>query len=116
MEFIRLESSTHWITDPNSEHYNKILNYLPYGIEKYEKMKNLDHLNKYGIVINYNTANPVPFKGSAISIHVERVQGYATAGCIAVNESSLKKIISWLDPKKDPQIIMGSLNWLISLQ
>jgi L,D-peptidoglycan transpeptidase YkuD (ErfK/YbiS/YcfS/YnhG family) len=115
MDFIILEPNTYWITDSKSKLYNSIVNFIPPDAKKYEKMRRLDHLHKYGLIIKYNMDPPIPKKGSAITIHVERYKGFSTAGCIAVNEDRLKDMIVWLDPKKEPQIIMGDYDWLLSL-
>jgi L,D-peptidoglycan transpeptidase YkuD (ErfK/YbiS/YcfS/YnhG family) len=59
----------------------------------------------YGAVIAYNTARK-PGLGSAIFLHVSR--GRSTAGCVAVPQSQLLKLLRWLNPKLGPRIIMGT--------
>lgn len=58
-----------------------------------EKLLRSDWLYNYALVINYNTAAPVPWKGSAIFLHEWRSQYSGTTGCIAVSESNLLQII-----------------------
>jgi L,D-peptidoglycan transpeptidase YkuD (ErfK/YbiS/YcfS/YnhG family) len=48
-------------------------------------------------------------KGSAIFFHLGLKKPYFTAGCVAIDETNMKSIVDWLDPKKNPSIIMGSL-------
>ena len=42
-------------------------------------------------------------KGGGIFLHVSK--GEPTAGCIAVNERTMKRILRWLDPAANPVII-----------
>lgn len=43
-------------------------------------------------------------RGGGIFLHVSN--GTKTAGCIAVSESAMKEILKWLDPKKNPVIVI----------
>ncbi len=109
MPFIVLTNNHIWITDPESPKYNQIITDQP-QTPKYEKMIEPNRLNKYGIIINYNM-NPVQKgKGSAITIHIQRRKKFATAGCISLDESNIKKLIEWIDPTKKPIIAMGTIN------
>lgn len=108
MNFIELSDNHYWVSDTNSLMYNKLVDYYPKGVYV-EKMKRNDHLYKYGIIIEYNTSNTMKGKGSAIFIHVERKEGAPTAGCIAVSNKNMKKLIRWIDPDKKPMITMGHL-------
>jgi len=59
----------------------------------------------YAAVINFNMSPVVPHKGSAIFLHVST--GNPTAGCVSVAQSNLLEILRWLDPARDPVIVMG---------
>jgi L,D-peptidoglycan transpeptidase YkuD (ErfK/YbiS/YcfS/YnhG family) len=59
----------------------------------------------YAAVINFNATPVVPYKGSAIFLHVST--GSATAGCVSIAQSSLLPVLRWLDPAKAPVIVMG---------
>jgi L,D-peptidoglycan transpeptidase YkuD (ErfK/YbiS/YcfS/YnhG family) len=63
----------------------------------------------YAVVIDYNTpdAGPVrPGAGSAFFLHVSG--GEPTAGCVAIDESALMRIMRWLDPADHPRILIGT--------
>jgi len=62
-------------------------------------------LYKYAMVIDFNTAR-IPYKGSAIFFHIAPYSGGGTAGCIGVKESDLVKILKWINPSKNPKIII----------
>lgn len=97
-----------WIDDPRSDDYNRWITGSP-GNYSHEKMKRKDHLYKYGMVVKYNMDPIVKGKGSAIFIHVWRSPGKPTAGCIAVSEETIKKLLAFLDRDQQPVIIMGLL-------
>jgi L,D-peptidoglycan transpeptidase YkuD (ErfK/YbiS/YcfS/YnhG family) len=106
-DFIELSDDHYWVSDTNSQSYNKLVDYYPEGVYA-EKMKRNDHLYKYGIIVEYNTENTIKGKGSAIFIHIERKEGAPTAGCVAISEKNIKKLIEWLKPEKKPMIIIGN--------
>jgi L,D-peptidoglycan transpeptidase YkuD (ErfK/YbiS/YcfS/YnhG family) len=70
-------------------------------------MRRADGLYQLGIVVGYNTEPVLAGRGSAIFLHVWRGPGQATAGCIAMNLADLERIVAWLDPVKNPRIILG---------
>ena len=58
----------------------------------------------HGAVIAYNTAR-TPGLGSAIFLHVST--GGPTAGCVSLPASQLVEVLRWLDPSRDPRIVLG---------
>lgn len=61
---------------------------------------------KYAFVIDFNTQR-TPYKGSAIFFHIAPYSGRGTAGCVGVGEGDLVKILKWLNPSKNPKIIIS---------
>jgi L,D-peptidoglycan transpeptidase YkuD (ErfK/YbiS/YcfS/YnhG family) len=63
----------------------------------------------YAVVIDYNTRNsPTGVRqgaGSAFFLHV--TDGTATAGCVAIPQSTLVSIMRWLTPATHPRILIG---------
>ena len=96
-----------WVDDPNSPDYNQWVKQGETSAGSYEKMKREDEQYKYGIVIEYNTDPVIKGHGSAIFFHVWMAWGVPTAGCVAVSEEDMIKILEWLDPDAFPLIIMG---------
>jgi L,D-peptidoglycan transpeptidase YkuD (ErfK/YbiS/YcfS/YnhG family) len=96
----------YWIDDPSSILYNKWVRGNP-PATSYEKMRRHDNAYKYGIVVEYNTDPIIKGLGSAIFIHVRRRDGGPTAGCIAISEEMILRLLGWLDTNKNPLIIMG---------
>lgn len=96
-----------WADDPESPDYNRWVEKGKTTAASFERLRRDDDLYKYGIVIGYNTDPIVKGHGSAIFFHVWRGPGSSTAGCVAVAEDDLLKILAWLEPAASPMIIMG---------
>ncbi len=96
-----------WVDDVNSTQYNQWVTGKP-DAASYEVLKRNDDLYKYAIVVEYNTNPVVRGKGSAIFVHVWRDNRSVTAGCVAMPEECIVKLLAWLDAKKNPFIAMGS--------
>ncbi|OGP91679.1 MAG: hypothetical protein A2031_00955 [Deltaproteobacteria bacterium RBG_19FT_COMBO_43_11] len=99
-----------WIDDANASDYNRWVKKDKTSAASFEKMKREDDLYKYGIIIEYNTAPVIKGNGSAIFFHVWGGENVSTAGCVAVSEENIIKILAWLDPKAQPLIMMGMEN------
>jgi len=105
MRYVRLTDEDKWIDDPEHPLYNHFVRGST-DARSYEIMKRLDNLYKLGIVINYNTGPVKKNKGSAIFIHIWKDKETFTKGCIAIDEQNIKSIIQWLDPDKNPVILI----------
>lgn len=99
-----------WVDDPNAPDYNQWVKQGETSAASYEKMKREDGQYKYGIVIEYNTNPVIKGHGSAIFFHVWKGKDLPTAGCVAVSEKNMIKILEWLDPSALPLIIVGVRN------
>ena len=108
MPYRRITADDCWVDDPASPQYNTWVSGRPQAAS-WETMLRADGLYRHGIVVEYNTRPVIAGKGSAIFIHIWRGPGEATAGCVALAESDLLRIIAWLDPAKNPVIVLGQL-------
>ena len=99
-----------WVDDVHARDYNRWTKRQDSQANSYEIMKRDDDLYKYGIVIEYNTDPVIMGNGSAIFLHVWKCEGMPTAGCVAVSEDDMVKILEWLDPAAKPFIITGIEN------
>ncbi len=53
------------------------------------------------------TANPANTKaGGGIFLHV--TNGKVTAGCVAIPQGVMRDVLTWLDPRRDPVIVIGT--------
>ena len=85
-----------WCNDPKNKKYNSLIR-----INKkirHEKMYRKDHKYDLVIVINYNLKKPIPYKGSAIFIHLTK-NYKPTAGCIALKKKDLLILLKIINKK-----------------
>ena len=86
-----------WCDDPNSNYYNKIINY-PFKYSA-EKLWRKDSIYDVIIVIDYNLNPVIKNKGSAIFLHIAKKKYQPTNGCIAVNKKNIRLITSTINKK-----------------
>ncbi|MBI3618052.1 MAG: L,D-transpeptidase family protein, partial [Candidatus Omnitrophica bacterium] len=72
----------------------------------HEVLRRSDGLYKYAVVIEYNTDPAIPGMGSAIFLHVWRGANKPTAGCVAMAEIDLLRLLQWLDARQNPVILL----------
>ncbi|HMC67554.1 MAG TPA: L,D-transpeptidase family protein [Mycobacteriales bacterium] len=94
-----------WDDDSASARYNLWTNRNRNNPGRSPEPMHVSPAYNYGAVIAYNTARK-PGLGSAIFLHVSH--GSATAGCVAVPQSDVLKLLRWLNPRLSPRIIMGT--------
>ena len=85
-----------WCNDPNNKFYNKEIK-INKSISA-EKLYRKDYKYNYFIVINYNTKKTIPYKGSAIFIHLTNNYN-PTAGCIALKKKDLLILLKLINKK-----------------
>lgn len=93
-----------WVDDPQSALYNQ-WSRLPTTAHSYEKMKRKDNLYKLGLVVDYNNHPVVAGAGSAIFVHIWRSENNGTAGCAALAESNLVKLVQLLKRELKPSAL-----------
>ena len=94
-----------WIDAPASPFYNQwVIGDIPEV--SHEMLRRQDDLYKYAIVIEYNTGPVIPGMGSAIFMHVWRAANKPTAGCVAMAEIDLLRLLQWLDARQNPLILL----------
>jgi L,D-peptidoglycan transpeptidase YkuD (ErfK/YbiS/YcfS/YnhG family) len=108
LSYRQVTAEDHWIDDPASAEYNQWVTGTP-NAQSFENLKRDDDLYKYAVVIEYNTSPIKPGDGSAIFLHVWRAADKPTAGCVATDEANVKQLLSWLDPSRQPVIILNLL-------
>lgn len=106
MPYRQATEEDYWVDDPLSPFYNKWVHGRP-DARSFERMKRDDDCYRYGIVVEYNTRPVAAGLGSAIFVHVWHGPGKPTAGCVALAEGELVRLLAWLDPAKRPVIVLG---------
>ncbi|MCF6245328.1 MAG: hypothetical protein L3J43_09860 [Sulfurovum sp.] len=105
------KSTDHCVDDVHSKLYNKIVDSKNVNIDykSFEHMRFAKDYYKYGIVVNHNHIDEAGAKkgaGSCIFIHIKKVP---TAGCTVMSEREMKEIIQWLDVRKNPLLVQGTV-------
>lgn len=100
-----------WVEDPASASYNRhvVIDRDPATAwEKKQQMKQDDYPHSLKLFIAHNAPpKVVPGKGSAIFFHIWRGGGsMPTAGCTTMDEKSLRDLIGWIDPGKQPVYVL----------
>ena len=105
MNYRQATANDFWVDDVNSSQYNQWVTGKPQA-NSYEELKRKDRLYDLALVINYNADPIVPGAGSAIFMHIWRRYDHPTAGCVALSERHLRKILRHLDQSHHPVIIL----------
>jgi L,D-peptidoglycan transpeptidase YkuD (ErfK/YbiS/YcfS/YnhG family) len=96
-----------WVDDVAADDYNRWATKGTTKARSFETMRRADGLYKLGVVVEYNTNPVIKGHGSAIFFHLWRGRGVSTAGCIAIAEEDLRRIVEWLDPAARPVVFLG---------
>ncbi|MGH6736521.1 MAG: L,D-transpeptidase family protein [Methyloceanibacter sp.] len=84
-----------WCEDPTDRNYNRLVRHSLDG----DRLMREDHLYDLVLVLGYNDRPRVRGKGSAIFVHLARLDYLPTAGCIALNRRDLLALIAQLRPR-----------------
>ena len=93
---IKIKKNMGWCNDPRHKQYNSLIKATKKI--KHEKMFRRDRKYDLVIVLDYNLNKPVPFKGSAIFIHLTK-NYQSTAGCIALSKNDMLVLLKIINKK-----------------
>jgi L,D-peptidoglycan transpeptidase YkuD (ErfK/YbiS/YcfS/YnhG family) len=86
-----------WCEDPIDRHYNQHIKVPPKS--KADRLARNDNLYDLIVELDHNTRPRVAGRGSAVFIHVARPGFSPTAGCVALNINSLRRLLARLGPR-----------------
>ena len=92
-----------WCNDPNSKSYNRLIKY-PIN-STFEKLFRKDNIYDVIMVLNYNMKPIIKNKGSAIFLHISKKNYSSTEGCIAINKSHIKKLLTLISKSTKVKIV-----------
>src|SRR5262249_17763448 len=106
MDYIHVNEFTEAVDDPRSSYYNTIVDSREVVCDWHsaERMALVPRY-KIGLVINHNFPDPQHGKGSAIFFHIWRHENAYTAGCTAMSEENLIKLLRWVNKDKKPVLV-----------
>ena len=106
MPFYLSTEKTLCIDDVNSRYYNRIVDseVVKRDYKSFEYMRRRDGLYEIVVTVGYNPRN-IPGRGSCIFLHIGSGDK-PTAGCVAMEKEKIKRLVEWLDPKREPLIVI----------
>ncbi|MHB1178150.1 MAG: L,D-transpeptidase family protein, partial [Daejeonella sp.] len=107
MNFLKVDDRTFCVDDIKSVYYNKIvkLDTVKKDWNSAETMRMKSNAYKYGIFVDYNVNPSIPGNGSCIFMHIWSKSTEPTAGCTAMTEDNILKLIGFLDKSKNPILV-----------
>ncbi len=87
-----------WCDDPEHELYNRLVR-LPINAS-HEKLWRTDNCYDIIVVLDHNSDPVVPYRGSAIFMHVATAEYRTTEGCVALDRQALETILSGCGQKE----------------
>lgn len=107
LPYLALSKQIEGVDDPRSRYYNQLVDRSKVARVDWrtsEQMLRNDDLYKWGIVVEHNrTARPRD--GSCIFLHVWKGPASPTAGCTAMPEQELVKLLHWFDSAAHPILV-----------
>jgi zinc D-Ala-D-Ala dipeptidase len=107
LPYLALSKETEGVDDPKSRYYDKLVDrsrVTKIDWTSSEQMRRDDVLYKWGVIVDHNP-RAVPGAGSCIFLHIWKNSASPTAGCTAMPEKDLVRLIRWLDPARHPILV-----------
>ncbi len=96
-------NDTYFCNDHSGDEYNHLI----YNKAAPIRSEWLDvEVLRWGVIIQYNTVNPIQNAGSCTFIHVWEGYGIGTRGCVGMSVQNVEYVTKWLDPTKNPLIVI----------
>jgi len=107
LPYMEATPSLRCIDDVQSAFYNRIVDrdLIRPDWKSAEEMRRPDDQYRLGIVVDHNTNPAIPGSGSCIFIHIWKGSDVGTAGCTAMSQENMERLLSWLDPSANPVLI-----------
>ncbi len=107
MSSLKVDIKTFCVDDSKSTYYNQIvtIDTVKKDWTSAETMRMKSDVYKFGIFVDYNVKPAIPTMGSCIFMHIWSGNTEPTAGCTAMKESDILKLIGFLDKKKNPILV-----------
>ena len=93
----RIGADDGWCEDSADRRYNRPIKLAP--ASKADRLRRADALYDYIVELDHNTRPRVAGRGSAVFIHAARPGFAPTAGCIALELATLRRLLARLGPR-----------------
>ena len=98
IKICKIKKNMGWCDDPNSRHYNKLIEIKKNLKSSYEELYRKDNKYDLFILIKYNYKKVKKNKGSAIFLHLTKDYS-ATKGCVAIKKKDFLILIKLINKK-----------------
>ncbi|MDR3486780.1 MAG: L,D-transpeptidase family protein [Bradyrhizobium sp.] len=98
-----IRPSDAWDENPASRHYNRPVTLRPGATG--DRLARADRLYDFIVEIDHNTRPRVSGRGSAVFLHLARPRFAPTAGCVAMTEAAMLRLLRRIGPRT--RIIIG---------
>jgi D-alanyl-D-alanine dipeptidase len=107
LPYAQLLPTTDCVDDTASIHYNTVVDRAGVPEVDWNSAEHMREVSQYkiGVIVGYNASPPVKARGSCIFLHIWNGPDSHTAGCTAFDETKLRDVVAWLDPKKRPLLV-----------
>jgi D-alanyl-D-alanine dipeptidase len=105
--YVQAIATLECVDDPQSAHYSRIVDRVSVEYPDWnssERMRRDDDQYRWGVVVDHN-AKGEPGCGSCVFMHIWEAPGKGTAGCTAMNLSSMEDVLRWLDAEMRPLLV-----------
>jgi len=92
----RIGSLDGWCETPTDRNYNRPVKVAPQSGA--DRLRRQDHLYDFIVETDHNTRPRVAGRGSAVFIHAARPGFAPTAGCVALNLPTLRRLLARVGP------------------
>ena len=107
LPYVQLLAGTDCVDDSASVHYNTVVDRAAVPVVDWKSAEHMREVPQYeiGVIVGYNASPPVKGRGSCIFLHIWAGPDSHTAGCTAFDETKLREVMLWLDPRKRPLLV-----------
>ncbi|MEO8107763.1 MAG: L,D-transpeptidase family protein, partial [Actinomycetes bacterium] len=124
LPYRRVDKNDWWPYDPTDpKTYNVFqphrVKHAKWRTDWAERLRSYGAQYRYAVVLDYNLPSEIRWRngqriartsadtsaGGGIFLHVSGAG--ATAGCVSIARDQMRRVLKWLDPDKDPVIVIG---------
>jgi len=105
--YVRATDTLICVDDVHSAYYNTLVDNDPKKSDynSFEHMRLQKDYYKWGLFINHNSPKVVPGDGSCVFMHIWGGADHGTAGCTAMTEANLLRILHWIKASDSPLLV-----------
>jgi D-alanyl-D-alanine dipeptidase len=106
------------VDDPHSVYYNTLINndMAKTDYKSFEHMRLQKDYYKWGLFINHNSLRVLPGSGSCVFMHIWGSDHEGTAGCTAMAEDNMLRILHWIKASDNPLLVQLPMNEYLKIK